>query len=362
MTTRQTPQLQDLEIPKSADIPDDVIPLFHHDKDEIVPNKPKILYDIVMLWLLIIDLLLMLADKILMSEFAQWLAKLAGLSGAIVHYQTTWHETVLVVGGVFTLFWVVEILVRWVMAVIKQTYFRWFFFPFVHWYEVLGCFPQLRALRLLRVIVIGYRLHQMGWYFLPKSWYKTIEFYYTMIMEEISDRVILIAIDNIRTEVSHANGHLVQNIIDKHRQEIETVIVELLQQEVTPLLQAKNQHLPDFAEPLSKQVGQSIQQALAETPELRRMVRLIPFAGSLIEEQMLHIGQQVGENLTKSLSKSLTKTETLEQMYRHIAKGLAEVDTTSPTLEKLVVSIIEESLTSIAEQVKVQQWKHKLPQ
>lgn len=332
------------------------------DREPLKPTRWHLYYHAFMMILISLDLLLISIDALLMSTFFNYMGELLGLSSSLQHYANHYHEPIKVIGGFFTIFWVSEILLRWVVAIVQKRYYRWFFFPFIHWYEVLGCFPQLRALRLLRVIVIGYRLHQMGWYFLPKSWYKTIEFYYTMIMEEISDRVILIAIDNIRTEVSHANGHLVQNIIDKHRQEIETVIVELLQQEVTPLLQAKNQHLPDFAEPLSKQVGQSIQQALAETPELRRMVRLIPFAGSLIEEQMLHIGQQVGENLTKSLSKSLTKTETLEQMYRHIAKGLAEVDTTSPTLEKLVVSIIEESLTSIAEQVKVQQWKHKLPQ
>uniref|UniRef100_UPI00200E6E27 hypothetical protein n=2 Tax=Gammaproteobacteria TaxID=1236 RepID=UPI00200E6E27 len=61
-------------------------------------------------------------------------------------------------------------------------------------------------------------------------------------MEEISDRVILTAIDNIRTEISNADGHLVKNIIDKHRDDIQKVIVEVLQQEATPLLQSTPDH------------------------------------------------------------------------------------------------------------------------
>lgn len=329
------------------------------------PNKPTVwhlVYHAFIMLLISIDLLLITVDALMMSTFFQHIADSLGFQNHLTHYQVHYHEPIKVIGGFFTIFLVVELLLRWSIAIVQKRYYRWFFFPFIHWYEVLGCLPQLRVLRLLRVVVIGYRLHQMGWNFLPKSWYKTIQFYYSMIMEEISDRVILIAIDNIRTELRHTNGRLVQNIIDKHRSEIEIVIVELLQQEVTPLLQpSKNHSLPDFAEPLSKQVGQSIQQALIDTPELRRIMRLIPIAGSMIEEQMLHIGQQIGENLTKSLSKNLTNANTLDQMYRHIAKGLAEVDTTSPTLEKLVASIIEESLTALAEQVKIQQWKQQLP-
>lgn len=330
------------------------------------PNKPTIwylLYHALMMLLISIDLLLITIDALMMSTFLQHVAESLGFQQGVIYYQQHYHEPIKVVGGFFTIFLVAELLLRWGIAIVQKRYYRWFFYPFIHWYEVLGCLPQLRALRLLRAVVIGYRLHQMGWHFLPKSWYKTIHFYYSMIMEEISDRVILMAIDNIRTEIGHANGHLVHNIINKHRDDMERLIVELLQQEVTPLLQSSSPNtLPDFAEPLAKKVGQSIQQSLIETPELRRIMRLIPIAGAMIEEQMMNIGQQIGENLTKSLSKNLTKAETLDQVYRHIAQTLSQVDTTSPTLEKLVISIMEESLTALAEQVKIQQWKQKVPQ
>lgn len=340
----------------------------HHRTPEPMPSRWRLGYDVLMLVLIVIDLLLMGLDALLMSSFmlnvatllSSWLAAWGDAASWLSDYRTHWHSLYKTASGFFTLYLVIELLVRWGMAIVQRTYYRWFFFPFVHWYEVLGCAPQLRALRLLRAAVIGYRLHQLGYQILPQKWLNTAKFYYGVLMEEVSDRVILTAIDNIRTEIAHADGHLVQSIIDNHRQEIEQVIFELLQQEVTPLLQTQpNTGDAPFAAALSKQVGVAIQQALMDTPELRRALRLIPIAGSLIESQLMHLGQHIGENLTLSLSRNLTEPQQLDKMYHQIASQLAQVDTTSPALENLVSSIINESLDALAAQVKIQQWKHK---
>ena len=50
------------------------------------------------------------------------------------------------------------------MAIRKQTYPRWYFYPFLHWYDLLGCIPigSFRMLRLLRLISLTIRLQKMG--------------------------------------------------------------------------------------------------------------------------------------------------------------------------------------------------------
>lgn len=322
-------------------------------------SKPRLFYEIAILCLIVADLLLMGLDALLMSNFMQQIADWGNFGNWLVSYQGQVHPTVKTLGGFFTIFLIIELLVRWGIAIVQKHYYRWFFFPFVHWYEVLGCAPQLRALRLLRAGVIGYRLYQMGYKIVPKSWVKTLNFYYKVVMEEISDRVILTAIDNIRSEIHYTDGHLVQNIIDKHRGQIEQVIVELLEQEVTPLLHSQNGASPSFAAPLAQEVGNAIQQSLMQAPELRRTIRMIPIAGSLIETQLLQLGQHIGENLTLTLSQNLTRPHNLQAVYEQIAKQVAHVDTTSPALEQLVSDIIDESLTALANQVKIQQWKHQ---
>ncbi len=313
-------------------------------------------YDVFMLGLIVTDLLLMGIDALLMSSFMQHVANWGNFQSWLEYYQSTspWafnHASVKLLDGFFTIFLIIELLVRWGIAITTHQYYRWFFFPFVHWYEVLGCAPQLRALRLLRVGVMGYRLHQMGYKILPNSWLTSGKFYYNVVMEEISDRVILTAIDNIRSEVGHTDGHLVQTILDKHRPQIEQVIVELLHQEVTPLLQTTNGQPPSFAVSLADEVGQAIQQSLTQAPELRRALRMIPIAGSLIESQLLQLGQHIGENLTLTLSQNLTRAQTLQPIYQQIAQTISQINTTNPALERLVSDVIDDSLTALANQV-----------
>ena len=72
----------------------------------------------------------------------------------------------------------------------------------MHWYEVLGVFPALRALRLLRAAVITKRLHRLGIQVIPKRWVDSAKFYYHLLLEELSDRVILTAIDNFRAQIA----------------------------------------------------------------------------------------------------------------------------------------------------------------
>lgn len=323
-----------------------------------MPSTAQLWYDGIMMVLIIADLLLMGLDSLMMSNFGLSVTQWLGISEWVIGYRENWHHHLTTAGGFFTIFLVVELLVRWALAIVNKRYYRWFFFPFVHWYEVLGCSPQLRALRLLRVGVIGYRLYQLGKLKIPKSWIKTGKFYYSIVLEEISDRVIITALDNIRMELANGDAQLVQSIIDKHRPEIQTLVVDILNKEVTPILVGTPNNPPAFTPALASQVGTAIQQSLSETPELRRIIRMIPIAGGLIENQMLSIGQHIGENLVTTLSKNLTHRDTLTPIYQQIGKSIANIDTTSPVLETLVREIIHDSLDAFEKQVRVQQWKH----
>lgn len=343
----------------SADVPEDVIPLFGQPNAPTRPSKTKIAYDIALLLLLAIDLTLILLDNVLMSGLMNKLAEWAGFLPLINQYATTYHDDVSALGGVFTVFWVVELSVRWVRAIIKKTYFRWFFFPFVHWYEVLGCFPALRALRLLRAGITIKRLHDIGIVVIPKKWIKSAQFYYHVLLEELSDRVILTAIDNFRTQMNQSKTHqsLVQQTIDKNRAELEAVIVDLLKKELTPKLQSA--FLAQVGDELAKDVGRAVERALLDTPELRKYLKLIPIAGSMIESQITHVGKRVGENVTTAINEHLFADKTLDALMNHVAHGVAHVDTTHPQLQSLVGGLVDDALNAFEMQVKTQQWKHK---
>ncbi|MCH1781428.1 hypothetical protein [Psychrobacter glaciei] len=324
------------------------------------PSRFKLTYDILMIVAISIDLLLISIDAILMSNFSSNVAGWLTLSDALNWYQGTLHDPLRTAGGFFTIFLVVELLLRWAIAIKEKVYYRWFFFPFVHWYEVLGCFPQLRALRLFRVVVIGRRLYQLGYQVLPQSWIDRIKFYINLLLEELSDRVILTAIDNFRVQLTDTKTHksLIESTIARNRHEIETALLSLLRTELAPKLQALTAS-PGGNNMIAGAMGEAIKEGLANTPELRRYLRMIPIAGGLIESQLQHVGHNIGENVVIALNERLLDAERLDALMVAIASGVAQIDTNNTALDTLISSIIEDSLTAFEAQIKVQQWKHQ---
>lgn len=349
------------------------------------PSKFKLGYDIIMLLAIVADLLLIGVDRLLltgsMMSVGEWLGFADWLEAYRHSPQHMWHglrHYVTVVSGFFTLYLVIELLVRWGLSVMQRQYYRWFFFPFVHWYEVLGCIPQLRALRLLRAVVIGRRLHVLGYQVLPKKWLQAGKFYYGLVLEELSDRVLLTATSNIRTQLtdSHVNDiqpndtqpnntqpnnarqSAIKHSIEQNREHIEAMILSLLRDELAPRLQ--QQLNPKHGDsPLAKQVGMAVGDAIANTPELHRLLKMIPIAGGMIESQLTHISQRIGHNLVNAASQRLLSDAALDALFVAIAQGIADIDIDNPKLEQIINNIIDESLTAFERQIKIQQWKHK---
>ncbi|MGM8910077.1 hypothetical protein ACS8FB_08140 [Psychrobacter sp. 1U1] len=324
------------------------------------PNRLKLAYDIVMLIAISIDLLFISIDAILMSNFSSHVAGWLAISDGLSWYQTSLHDPLRTIGGFFTIFLIIELLVRWAIAIKDKVYYRWFFFPFVHWYEVLGCFPQLRALRLFRAVIIGRRLHQLGYQVLPQPWINRIKFYIDVLLEELSDRVILTTIYNFRQQLTDSNAHksLIKSTIERNREQIEAMLLSLLRQELAPMLQ-KLTDKSEGGQMIANEVGNAIQDGLANTPELRRYLRLIPIAGSLIESQLQHIGHNIGENVVYSLNERLLKAEHIDALMVNIAHSIVNIDINNAALEALLASIINDSLSEFEAQIKIQQWKHQ---
>ncbi len=324
------------------------------------PNRLKLTYDIVILMAISIDLFFISIDAILMSNFSNNVANWLTISEQLSWYQITLHDPLRTAGGFFTIFLITELLVRWAIAIKEQIYYRWFFFPFVHWYEVLGCFPQLRALRLFRAVVIGRRLYQLGYQVLPQPWIRRIRFYIDLLLEELSDRVILTTINNYKQQLTdpEMRQSLIESTIARNREDIEAAILSLLRQEVAPQLQ-KLAGKSNASSTIASAVGHAIQDGLANTPELRRYLRLIPIAGSLIESQLQHIGHSIGENVVYSLNARLLDDERIDALMIAIAHGIAHINTSNAALETLLSNIIADSLNEFEAQIKVQQWKHR---
>ncbi len=136
------------------------------------------------------------------------------------------HENFIFYDLLFVAVFLTEFFVRWVHAVKTYDYGRWYFYPFIHWYDLVGCIPigGFRILRLLRLISIVHRLHRYGIIDVTQyRAYQFINFYYEAFMEELSDRIVLNVIGGIQSEAGRGSplvNQIQQQVLYPRRQMI----------------------------------------------------------------------------------------------------------------------------------------------
>nr|WP_111895669.1 preprotein translocase subunit SecA [Acinetobacter sp. MB5] len=314
-------------------------------------------YDIFMMFIIVFNLFCISANAILMSHFAIWLSEHLHAIHLLNFYKTELNPWVNKTEGWFICFLIVELLLRWLLAITQRHHQRWFFFPFIHWYEILAIIPQLRFLRLFRAGIIAYRLHELGYEIIPETWQKAAKFYYQVLMEELSDRVVITVIDGIRYELDTSSTHkkMIHDLVDHHREIFAKTLAELLQENLANELKRQQQHL-------AQHVGLVVEKAIIETPELHQLLRLFPIIGSRLEEQIQSIGKRLGENITQGLLEPWAEPQGTDpnKTYQHIANKISQIDINNADLEKLIESVFYESLAAIRKQVKIKQWQNIL--
>ncbi|MGO2055148.1 MAG: ion transporter, partial [Halomonadaceae bacterium] len=145
-------------------------------------------WDFFILTLVVINLALLLFDSLfLLGPINQGIASIA--PGFHSFYDTTIHSRFIAIDLVFVSFFIADVLLGWSIAIAERRYHRWFFYPFVHWYDVLGCIPLagFRLLRILRVVSLLNRLNRLGLIDVTR-WdiYLFFAKYYDILLEELS--------------------------------------------------------------------------------------------------------------------------------------------------------------------------------
>lgn len=319
--------------------------------------KLFLVYDIFMMGIIVFNLFCLCANLFLMSSFGKLFFDEIHLPEVLAFYKSDLHPWVIKTEGWFILFLVAELAIRWLVAIIYKHHQRWFFFPFIHWYEVLAIIPYLRFLRLIRAGIIAYRLHELGHKVIPDNIMKKVLFYYRVVMEELSDRVVVSVIDGIKYELDNSSSHkkIIHDLVDHHRDMFAQALAEILQEALATELKAQQRLIAD-------NVGHIVKQAIEDTPQLTQLLRLIPIAGGMIENQIQSIGQRLGENITNGLIDPLTEGTATQpnQIYTLISDKVSHLNIENKALEELVESAVYESLESLRKQVKIKQWQIEL--
>lgn len=314
-------------------------------------------YDIFMVFIIVFNLFCLGMNFFLMSNIGEWFFNTIHLSPVLEFYRTHLHPWVITTEAWFIIFLITELAVRWLLSIVQKHHARWWFFPFIHWYEILAIIPHLRFLRLFRAGIIAYRLYELGYKVIPDNIRIKAMFYYRVIMEELSDRVVITVIDGIRHELETSSTHkkIIHDLVDHHRELFTITLSSMLQESLAKALQQQQPVI-------TQKVGIIVNQAIEDTPELTQLLRLIPIVGGRIEQQIQSIGQRLGENISAGLIEPFTagSPHRPNENYQLIVEKVSELNIDNQYLEELVESVVFESLEAIRKQVKIKQWQQTL--
>jgi len=312
--------------------------------------------DVVMLVLIIANLFLIVVDWGFESVLVQ--QQLQSYAPSLHRwYDQTIHQHFLFYDLVFVAIFVAEIVVRWGLAIYRRRYHRWFFYPFVHWYDVLGCIPvsSLRSLRLLRVIAMVPKMQRIGLFDLRETYlFETYEKYRDIVLEEISDRVTVRIIEGLQTEIRgshHVTERISTEVLAPQREALIQALTHRLQ-EATAVAYGSQQE--DFREYLDGVIREAVTQnreigSIAALPGVGRPV------ATLLERAISDIVFNVIDQMVADVA-SLNNDRVIAEVTALSTDALLSPKY-DERLNHLARSVVLQSLDVIKDHVQIRRWK-----
>lgn len=312
--------------------------------------------DGVMLLLISLNLIWIIFDTLYASEFIRqgltWL-----MPGFSQYYGEKIHPDFVTYDLIFVAIFLTEFVIRWIVAIIQKTHHRWFFFPFVHWYDLVGCIPvgSFRWLRLLRVISILYRLNKYGVIDIKNSAPgRFLVKYYNVLVEEISDRVVENVLSGVQDEVRQGSP-----VVDKILAEVlipqKSMIANWLTVKINEI--CDDVYLPNQAA-LRAYIENSFSDSLSKDPKVAAL-ETVPVVGPRLVEVIDQTISDVVFNIVDGLLLDIGKQET-DQLVTELLDGVIhKLLQPSDELNAASKKVMLEAIDIIKDQVRIQRWRQE---
>ncbi len=320
------------------------------EKHQLLP----LLVDGFMLALISFNLLWIFFDALFATALIQQF--LGGLLPTFSHwYGDAIHPNFAVYDLIFVSIYLLELGIRWTIAIVQKTHHRWFFYPFIHWYDVLGCIPigSFRWLRLLRVVSIAMRLQRQGIINLRDTYlYKVLRKYYNILVEELSDRVVINVLDGVQDELRTGNP-----VTEKIHEEVlmprRELIAHWLSQQVNTALESV--YGPNRAA-LYSYLNRVIAEAIEGDSHVSSLHK-IPMLGAPVTEALKETVGEVVYRVFDRVISDISNTDS-DELILELSDGvLANLMAPSEEMSANIQQVLLDAIDVIKASVSVQQWK-----
>ena len=273
-------------------------------------------------------------------------------------YNERIHEHFLYWDLVFIAIFLTEFSFQWAVAVRKQTYPRWYFYPFLHWYDILGCIPigSFRLLRLLRLISLMVRLQKMGIVDLTSTRiYQFFEFYFNAFIDEVSDRVMIRTLDDFRRELED-EAPITREIITKVISPQRDKLVEHLSRRIGLIAQ---QSYDKHQEEIRDYVDSVIADAVKANAGIRNLDR-VPVVGRAVVNQLRQSINDIVAEVVDRTVRDISAAENNRLVDESVTVIIDAILDDHPELGDIGTRMSLEAIELLKERVRVQHWKESL--
>jgi hypothetical protein len=327
---------------------------------ETLKNKYSILVlvDVLMMVLLIANLTLILFDWVFaISQVGNFFSEYT--PDFYSFYNSGIHQNFHSIDMLFVMIFLSEFMFSWILAVIQKVYYKWFFYPIVHWYDLIGCIPvgSLRFLRILRVFSILVRLQNLKVIDLSNSYIATkLKKYYGILVEEISDRVVVNILEGVQDEIT-GGGQAMDNIFKKVIRPKQEQIVEWVSRRIEHVI---DKDVLSKKEEINAYVHRLISESLKKNAELKTLDQ-IPIMGKMITETIENSISDAINNIIEQALEDLSsyKNRSLVRETTDVILNTLEYKDQEGELNEIFTDISLEIIDIIKDQVRVKKWKMK---
>jgi len=319
-------------------------------------DRIVIAVDVTMIVLLLLNLGLILFDSAYLgSEFIRHVFR-DHTPRFYESYEQYVRKNFALVDALFVSIFVTEFLIRWVVAIRRRDYHRWFFYPLVHWYDVLGCIPigSMRFLRLLRLFSIGFRMQRMGIVDFRNFYlYRVFAKYRDVVIEEVSDRVVVQVLSGVQAEVAKGTpvvDRIWSEVLAPHKDVVVSGVADTADAVIDDVVDRERRRLLAYSDRV-------LDRALARSQSAFRPIGVIPVLGKTVVTQLqVAIKQIVGHAIDELL------TDLKEQKTRAAAASAEDavvgvLEARNLRIDEFLADLIQRSIDIIKDQVLVQHWK-----
>jgi hypothetical protein len=318
--------------------------------------------DVIMVILVVINLLLWIFDWSFQYDSFRFIIR--SISEPFdAWYAVAIHPRASYLDLIFVAVFFTEFMFRWIRAIVLKRQSLWWFYPFTHWYDVLGMIPMngtFKLLRLFRIFGMIFKLQRLGVIDLRSTQvYKLSKGVSDIFVEEVSDRVVVKVLDMVQAEIEKG-GPVAEQIVRDVIKPREEVLANYLANRISEAIKLSYfQYRPELKEYVHKILSESIR----ENKEIDAL-RYLPGLGKVFQQMLDSAVSDITFNTIDKLMSDLADPNNTRGI-KEITHGVIEtfLDNEHPEqgmANYIMINTMVESLDVVKSHVMRKDWQENM--